>query len=172
LESDQDVTSEQKKPPWLLALLFDNRTSMLRYILRTGLISLVPSLIIVISLGMLGIMNEENGPKFEGPTVGLLVGIVILGPPIETLLMAAVLWVLSFITKRKVALAILSALVWAGLHSIAAPVWGLGVLWPFFVFSCSYLTWRQRAWWRAVLVTSCVHAFQNILPAIAIVTTQ
>ena len=172
MEPEQNMTGEQKKQHWLLSLLFDNRTSMRRYVLRTGLISLVPSVVIAIILGLFGIINEEMGPDFKGSALSLLIGIVILGPPIETLLMGGLFWVLSFITKRKVRLAMMSAVVWAGLHSIVAPAWGLGVLWPFFVFSCSYLTWRQRAWWRAVLVTSCVHAFQNILPAIAIIAAR
>lgn len=172
MEPEQNMTGEQKKQHWLLSLLFDNRISMRRYVLRTGLISLVPSVFIAIILGLFGIINEEMGPDFKGSALSLLIGIVILGPPIETLLMGGLLWVLSFITKRKVQLAMMSAVVWAGLHSIVAPAWGLGVLWPFFVFSCSYLAWRQRAWWRAVLVTSCVHAFQNTLPAIAIIATR
>lgn len=172
MEPEQNMTGEQKKQHWLLSLLFDNRISMHMYILRTGLISLVPSVIIAIILGLFGIISEEMGPDFKGSALSLLIGIVILGPPIETLLMGGLFRVLSFITKRKVQLAMMSAVVWAGLHSIVAPAWGLGVIWPFFVFSCSYLAWLQRAWWRAVLVTSCVHAFQNILPAITIVATR
>ncbi|OHB74127.1 MAG: hypothetical protein A2Z25_19805 [Planctomycetes bacterium RBG_16_55_9] len=102
----------------------------------------------------------------------MIVLIVVVGPPIETLLMGPVLHILSFVTKRSIPLAAMSAFVWACLHSIAAPAWGLGVIWPFFVFSCSYLAWRRRGWWRAIFVTSCVHAFQNLLPAIATVATQ
>lgn len=177
MEPEQDLHQQELPEPerhhgWLLSMLFDNSTSMRRYVLRTGLISLVPSLIIVIALAQSGIMNEDTGPEFKGSPIELLIGIVIIGPPMETLLMGPVLWVLSRITKRQVRLAALSALVWAGLHSLSAPAWGLGVFWPFFVFSCSYLAWRRRAWWRAILVTSCVHAFQNTLPAIAVITTQ
>ena len=144
---------------------------MWKYILRTGLISLVPSLIIVLILGLTGVITEETGPEFQGPAIGLLIGLVVISPPLETLLMAVVLWILSFITKRQVRLAVISAFIWAVVHSLIAPAWGLGVIWPFFVFSCSYLGWRRRSWWRAVLVTSCVHAFQNTLPAIALIAT-
>ena len=177
MEPEQNVEQQGIPEPemqrgWLLSVLFDNRISMRRYVLRTGLISLVPSLIIVIALAQSGIINEDTGSEFKGSPIELLITIVIVGPPIETLLMGSVLWVLSRITKRKVRLAALSALVWAGLHSLFAPAWGLGVFWPFFVFSCSYLAWRRRAWWRAILVTSCVHAFQNNLPAIAAISTQ
>jgi len=144
---------------------------MWKYILRTGLISLVPSLVIAMILGLTGLITEETGPEFKGPALGLLIGLVVISPPLETLLMAGGLWILSFITKRQVLLAVISAFIWAVIHSLVAPAWGLGVIWPFFVFSCSYLGWRRRSWWRAILVTSCVHAFQNILPAIAVIAT-
>jgi hypothetical protein len=167
LEPEPNTTVEEKRQPWLLSLLFDNQIPMWKYILRTGLISLVPSLIIVLTLGLTGVISEETGPEFKGSAIGLFVTLVIIGPPIETLLMAGVLCLLSFITKQQIRLAAISAFVWAAVHSLIAPTWGLGVIWPFFVFSCSYLNWRRRSWWRAILVTSCVHAFQNFLPSIA-----
>lgn len=166
METEQDIVIQEKKRHLLLSLLFDNRISAYKYIFRTGFISLIPSLIISFLLGMLGVMNEETVPDIKGSALFLFVGMVIIGPPIETLLMGPVLKLLSFITKHKVRLAIMSACSWAILHSLLAPAWGFGVIWPFFVFSCSYLNWRERAWWRAVLITSCVHAFQNFLPTI------
>ena len=171
MEPEQDMTIEQKRRPWLLCLLFENNISMWKYILRTGLISLVPSMVIAIILGLAGAVTEDTSPKFEGSALGLFILMVLVSPPVETLIMAGGLWVLSFITKKPVRLAIISAIIWALVHSLIAPVWGLGVIWPFFVFSCAYLGWRRRSWWRAILVTSCVHAFQNILPAIAAIAT-
>jgi hypothetical protein len=96
----------------------------------------------------------------------LIVSVIFICPVLETLLMSLIFWILSFFTKRKLNLAITSAIIWAGLHSFAAPAWGLGVLWPFFVFSCSYLAWREKAWWRAIWVTACIHMFQNFLPGL------
>jgi len=154
----------------LISILFDNQIPMWKYILRAGLISLVPSLFFVLLLGFTGVISEETTPEFKGSAVGLFILLVIIGPPIETLLMAGLLWIFSFITKRQIRLAAISAFVWAALHSMAAPTWGLGVIWPFFVFSCSYLAWRKRSWWRAILVTSCVHGFQNFLPSIVAIS--
>ncbi|UCC98370.1 MAG: hypothetical protein JSW66_00470 [Phycisphaerales bacterium] len=171
-QETQETTREAKPQPRLLRWLFDNRISMRLYVLRTGLISLLPSLALVFILATSGIITEETTPSFEGSAVGLFVMIVIVGPPVETVLMGLVLRILSFITKRRIALAAMSACIWACLHSIAAPAWGLGVIWPFFVFSCSYLVWRERAWWRAIWVTSCVHAFQNVVPAMAAIANQ
>ena len=177
MKPEQDVEPQETPDPeirrgWLLSVLFDNRTSMLRYVLRAGLISFLPSMVIALGLAASGIMTEQSGPTFEGNPLFVLPMIVLIGPPIETLLMAPILWILSFLTKRDVPLAAMSACVWAGLHSLLAPAWGLGVIWPFFVFSCAYLTWRKRSFWRAILVTSCVHSLQNLLPGIVAVATQ
>ena len=171
MELQEDMTVEEKKQPWPISLLFDNQIAIWKYVLRTGLISLVPSLIITMILGLTGVITHETAPKFEGPAIGLFLGLIIIAPPLETLLMAGGLRLLSFITKRQILLAVFSAFIWAVIHSLEAPVWGLGVIWPFFVFSCCYLSWRRHSWWRAILVTSCVHAFQNILPAIAVIAT-
>lgn len=160
-------TNQQNR---LFSILFDNRIPMWKYILRAGLISFIPSLFIVLILGLSGVITEDTGPEFKGPAAGLFIAMVIIGPFLETLLMAGGLWILSFITKRQVRLAVISAFVWAVVHSLIAPAWGLGVLWPFFIFSCSYLNWRRRSLWRAILVTSCVHAFQNFLPSVAAVS--
>ena len=171
LEPQEDTKVEEKKLPWPISLLFDNQIAIWKYVIRTGLISLIPSLVIVMILGLTGIITEETAPKFEGPAIILFIGLIVIAPPLETLLMAVGLRLLSFITKRPVRLAIFSAFIWAVVHSLEAPVWGLGVIWPFFVFSCCYLSWRRHSWWRAIFVTTCVHAFQNILPAIAVIAT-
>ena len=172
MEPPQEATTEEKKQPWLIRLLFDNKISIWKYILRTGLISLVPSLVIAVILGLSGVITEDTGPEFEGSALGLLFMLVIFGPLLETLLMGGVLWILSHITKRQVMLAVISAFIWAVLQSLFAWAWGIVIIWPFFIFSCSYLAWRKRSWWHAVLITSSVHAFQNILPTIVAIAIQ
>jgi hypothetical protein len=174
-ESEPDSTAEPEAEPQygrFLSLLFDTNVSIPRYVLRAGLISLIPSLAISITLGLLGIMNEETAPEFEGPVIFVGLSMILISPPVETLIMAPILKLLSFVSKRRVRLAIMSACTWGIFHSLAAPAWGLGIIWPFFVFSCCYLAWRKRSFWLAILVTSCVHAFQNTLPALAWMFSQ
>ena len=167
----QELTEVEIKRGWLLSMLFDNRISMHRYILRAALISFLPSMMIAGILSASGIMTEERAPTFEGDPLFILVMVVVIGPPIETLMMVPILWVLSFLTKREVPLAAMSACVWAVFHSLLASAWGLGIIWPFFVFSCSYLAWRKRSFWRAILITSCIHSLQNLIPGIVAVFT-
>jgi len=172
LDSEQETIIEEKKQSRLLSALFDNKISIWKYILRTGLISLVPSIIIALILGLSGAITEETGPEFKGPALTLIISLVIISPLLETLLMAGGIRILSFITKRQVLLALISACIWAVMHSLFALTWGLVVIWPFFVFSCSYINWRKRSWWHAILITSFVHAFQNILPTIMAISMQ
>lgn len=153
--------------------LFNIRVPVWKYVLRMGIISFVPSIIIAFLFSVTGILTEESGPQLGGvfhPVVEFF-GIVGVSPIIETLLMCVVLRVLSLITKRRYPLAIISCIVWAGLHSLMSPVWGVVVIWPFFIFSCSYLAWRRKSWWRAVWVTCLVHMFQNLLPGIMLLVS-
>ena len=154
-------------------MYFSNtNVSMRRYVLGMAVASLIPSALIAIALATAGIIDEESRPVFAGSALFLLISTLMVAPAIETLLMSAVLWPLSFFTDRILPLAVVSAVIWAGLHSLAAPVWGLTVVWPFFVFSYAYLTWRKKGWWRAVWVTFWIHVFQNLLPGVLVAVTD
>ena len=143
------------------------------YVVRMGLLSLVPSLLVAVAV--VGIWSAfsglpKPGPDFadsDTPAVVFFFLLVVITPVVETLLMSAVLWCLSWITTRPAPLAVLSAIVWAMLHSSAALPWGLIVAWPFYVFSRAYLAWRPLGWWKAVAVAASIHGFQNVLPALA-----
>lgn len=154
----------------VLSLLFDTRTSAWKYIPRTGLISLVPSLLVSLLIAGVGLGNEETMPQFDraAGSVVLFVMVVVASPVIETLVLGFGLWLLAFLTRKLLWQALGSSVIWAILHSLAAPAWGLVVLWPFFVFSCAYLAWRRRSWWHAMGIACGVHMFQNLLPGILI----
>ncbi len=145
---------------------------MWKYIVCMGLVSFVPSMIIVAFLVGAGVINEETSPNFGQVLhpAAKFVGMVIFSPIVETLLMSFFLWLMSFATKRRILLATMSALIWAGLHSILAPVWGFGVLWPFFVMSCAYLAWRQKSWSHAIVVATGIHMLQNLIPATLLIS--
>ena len=143
--------------------------SALRYILQMAVISLVPSLLIsFMFFGVLGVPLDQ-APQFDGPLPVLLVSVLVIAPVIETLLMALVIKLVSFIFKKTVSICLATALVWAILHSVSVPLQGVTVYWPFFVFSYAYLAWREHGWWKAIGIATAIHACQNVLPAIAIV---
>lgn len=65
-----------------------------------------------------------------------------------------------------------SALLWALLHSISVPIWGLGVFWPFFVFSICYLNWEKKSQLDAIRMTASLHALHNVGPALVVTFHQ
>jgi hypothetical protein len=161
---DPQAAGEQKEP-----FLFNIQIPVWKYALLMAVISFVPSIVLSFGLGAAGVMTEESGPELGGFGPGIDFGmIVLLSPVVETLLMGVILKALSFVSRRRYVLAAMSCGVWAGLHSLFSPAWGLVVFWPFFVFSCSYLAWRRRSWRHAVCVTSLVHMLHNLLPGLAI----
>jgi hypothetical protein len=42
------------------------------------------------------------------------------------------------------------------------------IWWPFLVFSTLFVTWRDRSLWLAFALPMCVHALQNLPPALLI----
>ena len=167
--SEPQAGAKQGEP-----FLFNIRFPVWNYVLRMWLIGFVPSVILAIVLSATGVLTEESGPDLSGdlhPAV-MFFAIVVLSPVLETLAMGVVLRLLSFLTKRRYALAVMSCLVWAGLHSLASLPWGLTIVWPFFIFSCSYLAWRRRSWLHAVLVTCVVHLLQNLPPGILLLVDE
>jgi len=144
---------------------------MRKYIFRMAIISLAPSILMTVMLGAIGLL-DESGPidvagGDYGPPVFAFLLLVIIGPSVETLLLSFGIWLLSVCVRAKAAIVVMSALLWACLHSLQSPPWGLIVFWPFVVFSCAYITWRQKSWLKAIWVAFCIHAIQNLLPAIA-----
>ncbi len=151
--------------------LTDDPTSMTKYIFVMALIGLIPSLALAFLVSGLGF--DEVGPDIKNidahtPVFIIFLSFAIISPIIETLLMSFIFFILSFFTKSKLTLTIVSTIIWAILHSLLSPAWGLIIGWPFFVFSCAYLTWRTKSWGKAIWVTACIHMLQNLLPSIAI----
>jgi hypothetical protein len=151
--------------------LTDQPLPMKRYIFVMALISLIPSVLLGILVGATGLF-EQIGPDieiYEGPVLGIFFAMVVVSPVVETLFMSLFFFILSFFITSKRKLVVISAIFWAGLHSLLSPGWGLIVWWPFAVFSCAYLTWRNKSWLHAIWVTTCIHALQNLIPSIAAV---
>ena len=89
-------------------------------------------------------------------------------PVVETLVMAGVLGLLlRWLAGWQAVIA--SSALWGIAHSLATPLWGAVIWWPFLIFSTLYVTWRPRGFWRAVGVVVAVHVLQNLFPAILLV---
>ncbi|MCL6682619.1 CPBP family glutamic-type intramembrane protease [Sphingomonas alba] len=128
-----------------------------------------------ISLGLSALVNwllpSAGQPSFDARGSLLLFLLVVFSPFVETLIMAGVIEVLLRLVRPPIAI-VLSALGWGIAHSLEAPAWGLVIWWPFLIFSTLYVTWRQRSAWTAIGIVFCVHALQNLGPALWILFNQ
>ena len=160
-------------PPLYLAFLpnflFATDEVKARYVSRAWALALVPSLILTIIVSMA--LPAAEAPEFniDGPTMLLL--IVVIGPLIETLLMAIPLLLLNRLAGPGPAV-VGSALLWGVLHSLQAPVWGLVIWWPFLILSTAFLTWRSRGLTIAVLMVTAIHGLHNSVPAALLLLTD
>lgn len=150
----------------LPALLFRDREPWLA-ILTGWLLTIAGST--ALSLIIARIAPDGAGPDL-GDTSGAMKLFLIAGfsPVVETLMMAAILALLLHWLKAWQAVTA-SAAIWGVLHSLASPLWGVVIWWPFLIFSTLYVTWRPHGFWRSVGIVATVHVLQNLFPALLIV---
>ena len=114
-------------------------------------------------------------PNAKVPDFGQVSGlyaaflVVIVSPVIETLIMGGVLLLLLRLMPPTYAV-IVSAIGWGLAHSSLVPTWGLAIWWPFLVFSTLFVVWRQRSLWLAFGMPMAVHALQNLLPSLLLLS--
>jgi hypothetical protein len=118
------------------------------------------------ALGALALPQAEQ-PQFHVSGGTALFALVVFSPVVETLIMGAVLLVLLRFMSPAVAI-FASAIGWGIAHSSVALTWGLVIWWPFLVFSTLFVTWRCRSLRLAFALPMCVHALQNLLPALLV----
>lgn len=118
---------------------------------------------------IVGSLSRLGGYDFTSPTFDLsgfgLVLVVVLGPFLETLLLAGGIWLISRFIKSDYLVSITSALIWGILHSLQSPLWGFSIVWPFFVFSRAYMAWRPTGKSNAIGIAWLTHALHNFLGA-------
>jgi len=95
--------------------------------------------------------------------------VVIVSPVFETLIMGGVLLLLLRLMRPATAVMV-SSVGWGIAHSLMIPTWGLAIWWPFLIFSALFVVWRQRSLWLAFGVPMAVHALQNLLPSLLLLT--
>lgn len=150
---------------FLPSVIFDDRRPI-----RAIVVAFVLTIAGSFTLGMLVTSVAANGagPDLgKAPPVVLVVGLALVSPLLETLLMGVILDQL----RRGLAAwqaSVASAVLWGVLHSLLAPWWGVVIWWPFLIFSVLWLTWRPRGFWIATAVVTAVHVLQNLGPAVAI----
>ena len=135
----------------------------LRAIVAGWLFAFPPSIALAILADWL--LPTVARPTFVVTGIETVLVLVLFAPLVETFIMAAALELLLRFVPPALAIA-LSAIGWGVAHSLAAPVWGLVIWWPFLIFSTLYVTWRNRSVLAALAIVTTVHALQNLGPAL------
>lgn len=117
------------------------------------------------------LMPDARQPVFNFGPGELLFRVVLIAPVAETLVMGIALLILLRFFNPVVAV-LVSAIGWGLLHSLAVPIWGLVIWWPFLIFSTLFVTWRRRSLVAAFAVPAVAHACHNLLPALALAFAQ
>ncbi|HEX8641283.1 MAG TPA: hypothetical protein VF704_09025 [Allosphingosinicella sp.] len=147
---------------FLPRFLFSPEGGAPAYVVKAWLLALLPSLAIGAAIAYL--TSGEAGPEFRLPAPLFMLLVVAVAPLLETLIMIPPLLGLARLAGPGRA-AIGSAFLWALFHSLAQPLWGLVVWWPFLILSVALLTWRQRGIGTAILVVTVIHMLQNAVAA-------
>ena len=148
-------------PPYLRflpAFLFEPSGSKPGYIARAWLLTLLPSLLLSALVGAFAPGAEQPDLPTQGAAA--ILAIVLFAPAVETLIMAPPLLLLARLFGAGPAV-LLSAAGWGIVHSLAAPIWGLVVWWPFLILSIAFLTWRSVSLLTALLMAASIHALHN-----------
>lgn len=100
---------------------------------------------------------------------GDIFSLLVLAPLIETLMLVGAFELVRRLHAPNWAQVITSALFISGLH--VRPWWPHAfIVLPSFLIQCgSYLYWRRASWKQAYWVVVCIHAINNVLPALSYV---
>ena len=110
---------------------------------------------------------DAKTPEFHVNGALALFLLVVLSPVLESLIMGGVLLILlRFLPPTWAVIA--SAVGWGAAHSVAAPIWGLIIWWPFLVFSTVFVAWRSRSLGLAFCMPMVIHGLQNLGPALLV----
>lgn len=144
--------------PFLPQFLFRAEGSKVAYVLKAWLLVLLPSMLLSLAVNVS--LPSAEGPDLPVSQPVMVPFITLVGPFLETLIMAGILIGLRRFMAPGPAV-LLSALLWGLAHSWAAAIWGLVIWWPFLIFSIAFLVWRERGFWTAILIVTAIHALQN-----------
>lgn len=142
--------------------LSDCNQSRVRYLGR----ALLADLPVTFAVGL--VLNWVTGTTSPQPLFddlpGLFFGLGVRAPLVETFAMAIIIWILRRLVRRPEYLPLVTALLCAGLHSLAKPLWGIEIFWSFVIFSLCYVTWEKKSPLQAFWMTAILHALHNLLP--------
>jgi hypothetical protein len=150
--------------------LSDCNQSPLRY-LALALLADLP-----VTVAIAFVLNQVTGtswPEFPAESLPrLLLVMCVFVPLVETLGIALLVWALRRFTKLSKYLPLITALICAGLHTLAKLYWGLEIFWAFLIFALCYVTWEKKSLVHAFVLTAILHALHNLVPMLVLIAAR
>jgi len=150
--------------------LSDCNQSPVRYL---GLALLADLPVTVAIAFLLNWVTGTTWPEFPADTLPrILVAMCVFSPLVETFGMVVIIWLLRRVMPRTEYLPLVTALICAGLHSLAKIYWGLEIFWAFLIFALCYVTWEKKSPLQAFWMTAILHALHNLLPTLVLIAIR
>lgn len=155
------------KNNFLISTLTNTVQNPIIYAVKAACISIIPALVIAsVLLTSTSLDLSEAEPSSTG--FMLFFSQVIFAPVVETFVQLIVIILLLKIIKEKALIIFISAFLWAFIHALIAPLWGLTIFWSFIILSIVCLEYLKYSPTRAFIMTASVHLLQNLFIFISI----
>lgn len=137
------------------------------YVLLATLAAVIPSTLLTLATDRIAKAFGSNiadlAPVFEPLTPFRLFFGTALGPLIETLVLIIAIRLFLRLFRSEISASAAAAFVCSAAHGLVAPLWFIGTIWNFFVFSYSFVLWRSHSFPHALLASYLPHALLNAI---------
>ena len=134
------------------------------YCAKAFVVTLVPALTIA---GLVVLVSHHFDPSHAWPrppdrelSLRGFLSFVVIGPAVETLVLAAIAEVSLRVPRLKRGVPFLCAFCIAAVHAAVAPMWFFSTFWAFLVFAHAYLVWRRVG--KGFVAAMTPHAAANL----------
>lgn len=141
-----------------MLFLFNTHQPKYLYVIQSFILALCLALPAAYSVHVFFPLSESPDSEL---TILSFFSVVIFSPFLETLLMTLSFSVIKSFTNKLGIICFVSALFWAGLHSLLIPVWGLVTFFTFLVFSIAFQVWDKVSRKDAYIVVFSIHVLIN-----------
>ena len=143
----------------IIVWLFNTNQNRVGYVLKAASLSLVS--VMLIGIIIFPIFPDLESPEFDGGLSGFF-SVVIISPVVETLILWLFIYISGIFMKGTWKISAVSALLFALVHSLMDPVWGLTIFLSFVVFSIAFIEWRKVSKMNAYLICCSIHMVHNL----------
>ncbi|ENV1283171.1 hypothetical protein ACE25E_003852 [Vibrio cholerae] len=139
--------------------LLSRKESKLGYCLKASAVSFCSAGALTVIVDLLYDLPAD-GPDVR-ITLADVLGTVLVGPALETLLLTLILVLITKFTDRIFLSACFCAFIFSILHSMSYPLWGMFTFMPFVVFGVAFQVWRQSSPKVGFTIAFLIHALHN-----------